>query len=332
MSDTTPSDLTRLAFGRLNSSLVLPANPAMLQARFSSETLAYNANVVESPEMDPSGQLRDSIFVGASSAGAVEFPLTRHEWFHDMLMAAFRNDFGVGTLAEDIVTPGTFVQRAVAANELIPGKTLIMYAAQKRFDTPTGLVYHLFDRVGVNSLALRVQPNEILSGSVQLMGGKMTATEAEIAGTPTFADPGQYKPFTSPNVTQVTIEGMTLAQCFNSLTLNFASNLRGIPCIGLESDKTKGLGRFVPTIEGTTYFTNNEHVDALLAQTFLEVTITLTDGSGNIYEFYYPKCKLVTAPVTTPGTNQDVMQPISLRAHYDPERLYSCLVTRTLAV
>jgi hypothetical protein len=328
---TTPADLTRLAFGLLNSSLALPANPAMLIARMSDEALVYTPNVVESPELDQSGQLRDSVFVGSSSAGPVNFPLVRSLWFHAMLEAVFRNSWGTGTLGDDSAVPGTFVDTPVGANELIPGKLVKLFAVQKRFETPTAQSYHLFDKVGVSSLALRVQPNEILSGSVALMGGVMTPGETEIAGA-TYADPGTYRTFTSPNVTEISLGGLTTNQCFNTLNLNFNSNLKGIPCIGSEADREKALGRFVPTIDGTTYFVSNEHVNALKAQTSVPVTIKLTDGSGNAYEFYFPNCKFVNAPVTTPGSNQEVMQPVSLRAHYSPNHKYSCKVERTLAV
>ncbi len=62
----------------------------------------------------------------------------------------------------------------------------------------------------------------------------------------------------------------------------------------------------------------------------MKITITLTDGSGNAYTFFYPRAKFVTAPVVTPGTNQDVMQPVSLRGLYSKEFGYSCMVSRTL--
>jgi hypothetical protein len=38
---TTPADLTRLAFGKLNASFAAARFPAMLVARMSSESLAY---------------------------------------------------------------------------------------------------------------------------------------------------------------------------------------------------------------------------------------------------------------------------------------------------
>jgi hypothetical protein len=327
---TTSADLTRLAFGKLNSNFQLPGSPAMLVARMSSESLAYTPNVVESPELDPSGQLRDSIFVGSSSAGNVEFPLVRSPWFHEMLAAVFRSGWGVGTLGDNSVDPAIFVPTPVGANELIPGKDMMLYGVQKRFETPDAASFHLFDRVAVGSLSLRVQPNEVLTGSIALMGGVMTPGNSEIVGA-TYADPGVYKPFTSPNVTEVSMGGLTNGQCFNQLSLSFNSNVRGIPCIGSESDREKALGRFVPMIEGTTYFVSNEHVLALKQQNFLSVSVELTDGSGNKYKFFYPACKFVTAPVTTPGSNQEVLQPVSLRAHFSPNHRYSCKVTRTLA-
>lgn len=327
---TTPADLTRLAFGRLNSSFQLPGSPTMMVARMSSEGLVYTPNVVESPELDASGQLRDSIFVGSSSAGNVEFPLVRSDWFHDMIAAVFRNEWGTGTYGDNSVDPGVFVTTPVSANEIIPGKKVILYGVQKKFETPDAPSYHLYDRVGVASVNLRVQPNEVLTGSLNLMGGVMDAGESDIAGA-TYPDPGVYRPFTSPLVTEITMSGLTSAQCFNQLTLGFNSNLRGIPCIGAESDREKALGRFVPTIEGTTYFVSNEHVNALKNQTFIAVTVVLTDGSGNEYEFFYPTCKFTAAPVTTPGSNQEVLQPVSLRAHYSPDHGYSVKVKRTLA-
>lgn len=325
---TTPADLTRLAFGLLNSTLVLPPTPPMLISRMASESLVYTPNVVESPELDTSGQLAESVFVGSSSAGAVEFPLVRSLWLHEMLAAQFRNNWGTGNILGD--SAGLFASRAVGANELIPAKLMKLYAVQKKFETDAGPQYQLHDRVGINGLSLRVQPQEIITGSLSLMGGVMTPSNTDITGA-VYADPGDYKTFTAPNVTEVNIEGMPLTQCFNSLTLSFSSNLRSIPCIGQESDKTKGLGRFVPTLEGTTYFESNAHVTALKAQSALKVSVTLTDGSGNSYKFFFPRMKFTAAPVTTPGTNQDVMQPISMRAHYAEDYGYSCLLTRVLA-
>jgi len=326
---TTPADLTRIAFGRLNASLALPANPAMLVARISSESLAYAPTVVESPELDPSGQLRDSILVGEGSSGSVEFPLVRSEWFHAMLEAVFRNTWGVGMVSNE-TSPGVFAApRAVGPDELIPGKLVHMFDVEKMFATPDAASYHRFFKEAVGSMSLRVTPNDILSGTVALLGSEMSTGLAPIAGA-TYPDPGTYKPFTAPNVTEVEMSGVTETQCFNSLTLTFNSNVRGVPCIGNRADREKALGRFIPTIDGTTYFTSNEHIEALREQTELQMTIALTDGSGNVYRFFYPRAKFVTAPVTTPGTNQDVMLPVSLRGHYSPQHGYSVMCTRIL--
>lgn len=327
---TTPADLTRIAFGRLNASLALPANPVMLVARISSESLAYAPTVVESPELDPSGQLRDSILVGEGSSGSVEFPLVRSEWFHAMLEGAFRNTWGTGMVSDE-TSPGVFsAPRAVGPHELVPGKLVHMYDVEKMYQTPDVASFHHFYKEAVGSLSLRVTPNDILSGTVALLGSEMTNDDAPITGA-TYPDPGTYKPFTAPNVTEVEMSGVTETQCFNSLTLTFNSNVRGVPCIGTKADREKALGRFVPTIDGTTYFVSNEHIEALREQTEMQVTVSLTDGSGNIYRFFYPRVKFVTAPVTTPGTNQDVMLPISMRGHYSPQHGYSVMCTRVLA-
>lgn len=328
---TTPSDLTRVSFGRLDGSGALPANTEMLVARASSDSLSFTPTVTESPELNPSGQVTDSVLVGGGSAGGVEFPLVRHDWFHAMLAAVFRNEWGTGMISDE-TAPGVFsAARAVGANELVPARVLHMFDVEKKYAAPDGDKFHIYRNNGIGSMAIRVTPNEILGGTVTLVGGSMDPSDLAIAPGATYPDPGEYALFTSPNVTEVDISGITGPQCFNTLTLNFNSNLRGVPCVGQMSEREKGLGRFIPTFDGSTYFVDNQHVLALRDQTQMQITITLTDGSGNAYRFFYPKAKFITAPVTTPGTNQDVMQPVSLRGHYSARHGYSCLVTRTLA-
>lgn len=327
---TTPADLTRVALGRLDANYNLPANPALIVARMSSDSLAYTPNVVESPELDPSGQLVEDVFVGSSSAGGIEFPMVRSTFFHEMLAAVFRNEWGTGMIA-DQTAPGVFsAPRAVGPDELIPGKLVHMYDVEKTYATPTGSKYHWYHRNGVATMALRVTPNAVLTGTVTLAGANMDPGDTGVPGA-TYPDPGEYKLMTSPQVTEMAIAGITAPQCFNTLTLTFNSNLRGVPCVGEESDREKALGRFIPTFDGTTYFVDNEHILALKSQAEMQITITLTDGSGNSYTFFYPRASFITAPVVTPGTNQDVMQPISMRGKYHKTLGYSCLVTRVLA-
>jgi len=328
---TTSADLSRLAFGKLGVGEVLPANPPMLVARFTSESLQFQPNVVASPELDPSGQVRDSILTGSASTGNVEFPLVRSVWFHEMLSAAFRNDWGTGVLGyPDPGNAGQYLTRNLGVDELIPGKMVKLYDVEKRFETPDTPSYHVFRKAGVNTLSLSVSPNELLTGSVSLIAGELDLYNADLAGA-SYADPGQYTPLTAPNVTEVNIGAMTAAACFSALTLAFGSNMRAIDCIGSYSAREKAIGRFEPTIDGTSYFVSNDIIQSLIDQDAFPVTIALGDGDGNVYEFFYPRCKFTNATAAIPGTNQDVMLPVSIRALYDPNYRYSCKVTRTLA-
>lgn len=328
---TTSADLSRLSFGKLGVGDVLPANPAMLVARFTSESLQFQPNVVASPELDPSGQVRDSILTGASSTGNVEFPLVRSPWFHEIMAAAFRNEWGTGVLGyPDPANVGQFLTRNLAPNELIPGKLVKLYDVEKRFETPDVPSYQVYRKAGVNSLSLSVSPNEMLTGSLSLIAGELDLYNADLAGA-TYPDPGQYTPLTAPNVTEVNIGAMTAAACFSALTLSFGSNMRAIDCIGSYSAREKAIGRFEPMIEGTTYFVSNDIIQALIDQDSFPVTIELGDGDGNLYKFFYPRCKFTNATSAIPGTNQDVMLPVSIRALYDPNYRYSCKVDRTLA-
>ncbi len=306
---TTSADLSRVAFGRLVAG-ALPSSPTMMVARVASEGVAYTPNYIDSPEIDASGQTRDAILVGAQVSGPVEFPLARSNWFHDMLAAVFRNEW--------------------SGNVLVPGSSVLMFDMQKKFVTPTGNVFHRYSDVAAQSLSIRVSPNDVIMGTLQMIGKDLTIGTTDISGA-TYPDPGTYPPFTAPEVTEVNFASLTAAHCFSNLTMTFNSNLRPVECIGTLGTKERNLGRFQVTIEGTAYFVSNDILDEFLAQTNFETNITLSDGAGNSYAFNFPRCKITSAPVNIPGTNNDVVVPISITAQYDPTDTYSVQVTRTLA-
>lgn len=306
----------------------IPASPTFMLARLSSESLTFQPSVTISPELDPSGQVRDSILVGARSSGAVELPLSRHGYFEEMLQAVFRNTWGTGSKGDGSGPPP--VTSAVGANELITGSTMPLYCVEKRFTNPAGgYIYHRFNDSAVQSMSISVAPGREVSVSVNYSGGTMDAVEAAIAGA-TYTDPGTRPLFTAPEVSEVTVAGITNALCFSDLSLEFNGNVRGIECIGTLGFKEQVAGRFEATIRGSAYFVSNDLLDYLINQGTFGVTVVLDDSQGNKYEFDYPRCRMTNAGANASGTNQDVVSNVQIQAMYDPTRLYTCMVTRTL--
>jgi len=288
---------------------VTPANPAFMLARLSSESLNFQPTTIVSPELDPSGQVRDSILTGARTTGAIELPVSRHGYFDEMLAAVMRG--------------------AWSANVLKVGSTLALYTLEKRFTNPAGgFIYHRINDAAVASASVSISPGREITASVNYSGGTMDFVEAAIAGA-TYPDPGTRPLFASPEVSEITIAGSTNALCFSDLSMEFNSNVRGIECIGTLGFKEQVLGRFEATIRGTAYFVSNDLLDYLVNQNEFAATVTIDDSQGNKYEFEFPRCRMTSGGAVAGGTNQDVVSNIALQALYDPATSTTVTITRT---
>jgi hypothetical protein len=287
----------------------VPASPTFVRARLSSESLAFQPTVSTSPELDPSGQVRDTALTGARTTGNVELPVSRHAYFDDTLASCFRGSW--------------------SANVLVPANTLDLYLLEKRFNNPAGgYIYHRIVDSAVASMSVNITPGKEVMASVAYSGGQMTLTETILSGA-TYPDPGTRPLFTAPEVSEISIAGITSTLCFTDLAMEFNSNVRGIECIGTLGFKEQVLGRFEATLRGSAYFASNDLLDYLLAQTTFASTVTIDDAQGNKYEFEFPRCKMTAGSAQATGTNQDVINNVSIQALYDPNTLCTVKVTRT---
>lgn len=320
------SDVFQLGVVKLVAGAV-PANPAFMLARLASESLNFQPTTITSPELDPSGQVRDTILTGAQTTGAVELPLSRHTYFDDALAATFRNAWGTGTKGDGSGPPP--VTSAVGANELIPSQDLSLYMLEKRFPDPTsGYLYHRVNNAAVARTSISIAPGREVTASIEYSGGTLETSSTIITGA-TYVDPGTRPIFTAPEVSEITIAGVTNALCFNDLTMEFNSNVRGIECIGTLGFKEQVLGRFETIIRGAAYFVSNDFLDYLINQSEFAATIQVDDPAGNAYSFFFPRCRMTAAGANAAGTNQDIISNVTIQALYDPTRLYTVMVTRT---
>lgn len=308
---------------------VVPATPAFLVSRLQSESLNYVPTTIVSPELDASGQVRDSIVTGARTTGNVDMPLSRNPFFEEMLCAVMRNTWGAGLKGDGTGPPPA--TSALTANQLIPGSDLYLYLLEKRFVNPLGgYLYHRIDDSAAASMSISVSPGKEITASTSFSGGTMTPVEAIIAGA-TYQDPGVWPLFTAPEVSEITVAGSTNALCFSDLTIELNSNVRGIECIGTLGFKEQVLGRFEATIRGSAYFTSNDFLDYLISQATFAAVVQLDDSAGNSYKFDFPRCRMSGGGANASGTNQDVVSQLTIQALYDPTRLYTVMVTRVHA-
>lgn len=321
----TTADTTRLAIAKLTGTPpALPATPAWQLARFTGESVNFTPTTVNSSELDPSGQVRDSILTGGSTAGAVNFEVSRNPFLEDLLAAVFRNDWGVGTEGEPPV--------AIGADELIPGTSLSSWAIEKRFqvgDAPASYTFHRFMPSGVDTLEITIAPGDPISGNANFNGGVQSLDTAEVAGA-TYDDSGDNPVMTAPLVTELSIDtGTVSTRCLSAFGMTFNSNLRAVECIGTLGPRELLLGVFSAELSGTVYYTDDTIIQKFIDQTPFPVIVKITDSEGNAYEFEFPRCKAASAPVNAGGTGQDVVIDLTMAATYDTTKGYTVKVTRS---
>ena len=321
---TVAADGLRLAFGKeVGTPPALP-DPAIFQlARVTSESIALEAQTQNSAELDPSGQVRDSILVGASTSGDVNFEVSNNPWLEEMLAAVLRNTWGVGN----------WNGAAVTAEQLVAGLLLNFYTVEKRFAFAAGdFTYHRFRHCAAASMAITIAPGNPINGVLTLSGGALDNPPADTElPAAVYNTAGDEPVMTAPLVTELTIDaGTVTARCLSEFVININSNVRGIQCIGTLGEREKVLGRLEITMSGTVYFASDDLLQHLLDQDTFPVSLRVTDSEGAYYDFTFPRCKVTAAPVTAGGgTNSDVTVALAMTALYDETAGGSVLVERS---
>ena len=307
----TSADSVRLAIVRETGvPPVTPATPVFIVTRMTGESLAFTPETTLSAELDPSGQVRDSILTGGASAGDVQFEVSNHAAFEEYLAAVFGNEW--------------------ALNVLVPDTNLFLYTVEKTFqDIPAAGSdsYHRFGHSAFANLSVAITPGAPITGAATISGGEMTLATAIIAGA-TYPDPGTEAVLVPSDVT-IAMDAWAATSCFGTLTMTFNDNVRGIQCIGTLGTKEQVRGRFEVAISAEVYYSNDAPIQALLDQDEFPVTVTIDDAAGvPAYTFEFPRCKLTAAPVVAGGTNTDVIAGLEMNALYDSVLGYTCQVTR----
>lgn len=305
------ADVVRLAIVKeTGNPPATPVSPVFTVARMTSESVAFTPETTLSAELDPSGQVRDSILVGGASAGDVSFEVSDHAAFEEYLSAVFGNGWNTNTL--------------------IPATNLFLYTIEKTFPgvpAAGSSSYHRFLHSAFSSLTLNITPGSPINGTASISGGIMDLDTAILAGA-TYPDPGT-EPVLVPSDVTIAMDAWAATSCFGTLTMTFNDNVRGIQCIGTLGTKEQVRGRFECAITADVYYSNDEPLQALIDQTEFPVTVSIENaGALTEYLFEFPRCKMTAAPVVAGGTGQDVIASLAMNALYDATLGYTCRVTR----
>lgn len=211
--------------------------------------------------------------------------------------------------------------------EIKNGSTRYSFLIEKLFpDLGSGEVIALAGMM-VNSMTLNFNSREILTGSLDFIGGRAYKT-------------GDYtvtsRTTTSGNVLSASTHVGALkfgnyTASIKSASVQILNNLRGQDAIGDRYFIGVGVGRLEVKVSMEAYFNSIDLYNAMKDDTEIDVILGVQLGSYSL-SVYIPKMKIMSGMPNVEGINTDIMMPIEAQAIIDSTENCSIVVSTGVAL
>jgi hypothetical protein len=202
----------------------------------------------------------------------------------------------------------------LAAQRLRNGTLSKSYSLEKQFGDVGR--YHFISGVMLNSMALTLESQALVTGTFSTMGEELVASGASkySAVTPNSGNPSFNA---TSNVGSVTEAGVPLTTAIRTITLTIANNLRARNAVANRTAIGVGKGFVDVTGSIAAYFEDDALFTKFLAHTSTSLSFRMTDPNGNVFVFQLPKLYYTTGTALASGGNADVMVPLEFTAIRD---------------
>ncbi|UGL62741.1 major tail structural protein [Xanthomonas phage FMYAK-P1] len=254
-----------------------PATPAFKPIRHTGTTLGLSKESLQSEEIRDDRQIADFRHGARQVGGDINFELSFGS-FDDLLEA---------------VTLGTWVADGAPGGDgdrLKAGTVRRSFTVERFFgDIATAdKPYHRFTGVELNTLALAISANAMITGTFGTVGSDMSTAQAAIAGA-TYAAPTTTSPLDS--FTGTLNEAGTPIAVITEIQLNLENGLEARFVVGSKKSILPSIGRSNVSGTITAYFENSLLLDKFINETESSIVFELPDGAGNKYVFTLPRIK-----------------------------------------
>lgn len=285
-----------------------PTNsPDWQEYRFTSEGFSAEPNTIISNEIRSDRMNSDQSLVGVTSQGSLDVEMSDGT-FDDFLESAMCD-----TWTADVLKIGT---------------TDTSYSVEKSFEDVANAFYqYTGQRVG--QFDLNVATEDFVTATFSFMGASEATSATSVVGTGTSAPPTTTPIMSSPQVTNIEVDGVASNMCISNLSLSLNNNLRDIKCVGKLANSDTRKGTADVSVSFTAYFDAASKVeyDKVNSQTALSFQFAVTDGT-NSYTFLLPNCKATAPAPQSGGKDQDVTVDITLNGFFDVTEGTSLKITR----
>ena len=267
-----------------------PSTPTFAKLPFNTHSLDLTKDRVEGNEIQADRMPRVDRHGNKQAGGSIEVDLRKGD-FDELFESAFLNTYSTNVLK--IGTTPKYFSFEDAANDI----------AQ----------FRLFTGMAVSSLNVSIAPNQMVTGTFDLVGKTMTqaATTASTGGAPTASSTNA--PFDSYSGT-ITDGGSGLA-IVTSLDFSLTNSFAPTFVIGSDSAQQLEFGRAVVEGTMTVYYEDETLINKFLNETESALSVSVDDPTGaSTYTFDFPRVKYngAAVPVQNPASRLITIPFVSL--------------------
>ena len=301
---------TQIAFVAESVAGTTPATPVFQKARYTGGGMQVIQDFVTSNEIRPDRQLTDRVRVGRRTEGSYNIEMSYGSY--DALLEGL-------------------LQNTWSTNVLENGIAKKFFTIEELYEAGTTDQYKRLSGVQVNTMSLSMAANQLMTGSIGLMGfGTPEIAQAIVTGA-TYTDPNDNPVLSASNdFASLTITGLTSPK-IQSLDISINNNLRKQPVIGSIDPVGMGSGRFEVSGSITMYFENEDAYEAFLENEYTDLAFSIGGASELKYDFSIPKIKFLAASIEAAGNDTDVPITLEFGAVLDADDGHTIEITRTPA-
>ena len=283
-SRSSLSFIAETAFG------TTPSTPTFANLPFNTHSLDLTKDRVEGNEIQADRMPRVDRHGNKQAGGSIEVDLRKGD-FDGLFESAFLNTYSTNVLK--IGTTPKYFSFEDAANDI----------AQ----------FRLFTGMAVSTLNVSIAPNQMVTGTFDLVGKTMTQAGAtsSTGGTPTASSTNA--PFDSYSGT-ITDGGSGLA-IVTSLDFSLTNSFAPTFVIGSDSAQQLEFGRAIVEGTMTVYYEDATLINKFLNETESSLSVSVDDPTGtNSYTFDFPRVKYngAAVPVQNPASRLITIPFVSL--------------------
>ena len=191
------------------------------------------------------------------------------------------------TMAVDAAAAG----RTIASHEatLKAGTVRRSFSVLRQFGDLTGNNNFLYTGIEFNSLELAINANQMVTGTIGIIGqGAAAATATPPTGS-TFANPTTTSPLDS--FTGALKEGGTTISVITEVQLKLDNSMEARFVVGSKTTILPSQGRSNATGQVSAYFEDSTLVSKFINETASSIEFNLPDTAGNNLKFTLPRIK-----------------------------------------